>query len=92
VRELENRISSLELAEWMAYSTLEPFGENRADYRAGLIASAVANSSGNYKKALLPTDFIAIYTQPREISMIDRRKKQQAQMAIFKSLAENSNG
>ena len=75
----------------MAFSVLEPFGETRADYRAGLIASAVANSSGNYKKALLPTDFIAIYQQPREMSMIDRRKKQQSEMALFKSLADKSN-
>lgn len=75
----------------MAYSTLEPFGATRADYRAGLIASAVANSSGNYKKALLPTDFISIYQQPREMSMLDRRKKQQSEMAMFKSLAEKSN-
>ena len=92
VRELENRISSRELAEWMAYYSTEPFGEQRADYRAGLLAATVANSAGAGKKnkALQPTDFIPIYTQPKKMSMIDRRQEQLSQMAIFKDLAEKS--
>ena len=76
----------------MAYHTVEPFGSVRDDYRAGLISAAVANSSGNYKKALQPTDFIHIYQQPKQLSLIDRRKVQESQMALFKSLAEKSNG
>jgi hypothetical protein len=87
VRELENRLSSRELSEWMAFSTIEPFGETQADYRAGLIASATANASGNYKKALTPSDFIYIYKQPKQMSMIDRRQEQERQMSMFKSLA-----
>lgn len=72
----------------MAYYSIEPFGSVREDYRAGLISAAVANSSGNYKKALKPTDFIAIYTQPKQLSLLDRRKEQASQMALFKSLSE----
>jgi len=33
----------MELAEWMAYEELEPFGEARADMRAGIIAATFAN-------------------------------------------------
>ena len=43
VSELLSRISSRELTEWQAYYGLEPFGEDRADLRAGIVASTVAN-------------------------------------------------
>ena len=72
----------------MAYYTLEPFGSQRDDYRAGLIAATTANCAGaGKKKALQPTDFIPIYTQPREMSFIDRKKLQLQQMSIFEGLA-----
>jgi len=91
VREMENRLSSQELAEWMAYYSIEPFGATRDDYRAGLLAATVANCAGS-KRALQPTDFIHIYTQPKTISYMDRRQKQASQMAMFKSLSEKTNG
>lgn len=43
VGELLSRISSRELTEWRAYCALEPFGEERADLRAGIVASTMAN-------------------------------------------------
>lgn len=36
-------IDSRELSEWIAYAELEPFGEERADLRAGIIASTNVN-------------------------------------------------
>jgi hypothetical protein len=36
-------MSSIELTEWMAYYELEPFGEERADLRAGSIAAPLLN-------------------------------------------------
>lgn len=93
VRELENRMSARELSEWMAYYAIEPFGEQREDYRAGLLAATVANCAGAGKKgkALQPTDFIPIYTQPKQVSFIDRKQEQARQMAMFKKLAEANN-
>lgn len=41
VDELLNSISSRELSEWMAYDNIEPFGEIRADMRAGAIVQAI---------------------------------------------------
>ena len=55
MRELLARISSRELSEWMAYYELEPWGEERADLRAGIIASAMANVWGAKTK---PADFM----------------------------------
>ena len=72
----------------MAYFSIEPFGTQREDYRAGLIAATVANCAGaGKKKALQPTDFIPIFTQEKEMSFIDRKKEQIRQMEIFKNLA-----
>ncbi|MEM6560043.1 MAG: hypothetical protein AAF656_00450 [Planctomycetota bacterium] len=57
VRELLARTDSRELAEWMAYFDLDPWGEQRADLRAGTIAATVANAHhprGRFK----PSDFM----------------------------------
>ena len=43
VREMLSRMGSDELTEWMAYYQLEPFGDYRADYRSGVVASTLAN-------------------------------------------------
>ena len=36
-------ISSRQLAEWMAYAAVEPFGEERADYRLAYALSVIVN-------------------------------------------------
>jgi len=59
VGELLDRISSRELSEWMAFFGLEPFGEERADLRAGIVASTVANvNRGKGKRAFKPQEFM----------------------------------
>ena len=55
------RISSRELSEWQAFNELEPFGEFSQEYRAGLIASMVANTARDEKKQpepFQPVDFM----------------------------------
>lgn len=54
MEELLHRISSRELTEWMAYYQLEPWGEERADLRAGIIAATVANAARDPKKRRRP--------------------------------------
>ena len=52
-------LTSRQIAEWDAYSMLEPFGPRHEDWRAGMIASVIANP--NRKKgarALQPEDFM----------------------------------
>ena len=46
VAELQQRMSSAEFTEWKAYQMLEPFGEWRADVRAALVSSVIANCLG----------------------------------------------
>jgi len=49
VARAQEEISSYEFAEWQAYAELEPFGETRADMRAGTIAATIANTQRTKK-------------------------------------------
>jgi hypothetical protein len=52
-------ITSTQFAEWMAYSKIEPWGQDRDDLRMGIIASTIANvNRGKNGKPLNPQDFI----------------------------------
>lgn len=55
-----SRMTSRELLEWQVYYGIEPFGEERADLRAGIIASTIANCQGRKKgkPAFKPVDFM----------------------------------
>lgn len=67
--ELLARISSRELSEWMAYFELDPFGQERADLRAGIVASTVANTARDPKKRRrqwMPKDFMPQFDRPRQ--------------------------
>jgi len=54
VDQLLAQISSRELTEWMAYALVEPWGEERADFRAGVVASVTANAYRDPKKRRTP--------------------------------------
>lgn len=54
-------ISAKELTEWMAFDTVEPFGGLQDEYRTGMIASTVANTTRDEKKKkepFTPQDFM----------------------------------
>lgn len=66
VRQLLESTDSRELAEWQAYAAIEPFGDIRADIRAGIIAAVVVNSNPYRKRgsrAAKPSDFIPNFEQ-----------------------------
>jgi hypothetical protein len=52
--ELEERISNRGFMEYMALASIEPFGEDAADLRAGIIASVIANANRDRKKRAQP--------------------------------------
>ena len=57
-------LSSTQIAEWMAYFRLEPSGERRADLRAGIIASTVANAHrAKDSRPYKPQDFMPDFEQ-----------------------------
>ena len=76
-----------ELNEWMAYWAVEPWGEVRADHRAGLIAAMVLNAAGgkNKGRAFQSSDFFELYDAGRQ----DKWKKQTGRqmLAFMRGLA-----
>ena len=64
-------IDAAEFAEWMAYYSLEPWGQERGDLRAGIVASVIANTQRGKGKAFTPQDFMPQFEAPK------RKKKKQ---------------
>ena len=58
VRELLARIDSRELAEWMQFYAIDPFGTQRDDLQAGIVAATIANANSSKGKAFQPIDFM----------------------------------
>ncbi len=67
VRELQTRMDSHEFAEWMAYYRIDPYGSWREDYRAGIVASTLANVNRTKDaKVFTPQDFIPEFDHAEE--------------------------
>ena len=61
VARLRREMSWREFTGWLAFDALEPFGEPRADLRAGIVAATVANSRpfrAKHSSSAKPEDFI----------------------------------
>lgn len=61
VGELLDRASGRELAEWQAFYLLEPFGEERDDMRAAMVAALMTNLLSKRDKPVEPKDFMPLY-------------------------------
>jgi len=66
VSQLSRELSSKELTEWMAFYSLEPFDDLRADLRAGIISSTIANAHRTKGKAFKPSDFMPYLEKEEE--------------------------
>ena len=56
---LLGEISSRQFAEWMSWYANEPFGEQRADLRAAIVAAVMSNRwRGKSERPLKPLDFM----------------------------------
>ena len=60
VRELLHSMDAAELQEWVAYYELDPWTDDRADLRAGIVAATVANANST-KGKFRPRDFMVEY-------------------------------
>jgi len=73
VGELLTRMSGQELTEWEAYYRLEPWGEERADLRSGVVAALISNAfRGKGGKVQKPQDFMLrfgldVQTEPMKL-------------------------
>ncbi len=68
-----SEITSKQFAEWMAYSRLEPWGEDRDDLRMGIMASTMANvNRGKNQKPYKPQDFMPSFEPETEEQAAER--------------------
>ena len=63
VREMLARIDSHELTEWRVFYGLNPWGPERADLRAGTVASVIANCHST-DRTFKPSDFMPDFSEP----------------------------
>jgi len=63
VREAQARIGADEFAEWLAYGQLEPWGPEREDLRAAIVAATVASTLTG--RRFRPADFMPRFGAPR---------------------------
>ena len=52
------RFSYREIQEWGAYFSIEPFGQDRDNLHAAIVASVIANVFGGKGKKAQPSDFM----------------------------------
>lgn len=54
-------------SEWQEFAALEPFGEERADLRAGIVASTITNCMARKGgTAYKPRDFMPQFVEPTQ--------------------------
>jgi hypothetical protein len=67
LRKVAEQLTSRELTDWLAYWSLEPWGEERADFRSGILAAAMSNRwRGKGEKAAKPQDFMPFTDEPEQ--------------------------
>jgi hypothetical protein len=83
VRQLLASLDSAELTEWQAFDRMEPIGEFRADLRAGIVASTVANYGGrDIREARKPSDFMPFLERPEEKPLLLPDADAQAELIL----------
>jgi hypothetical protein len=79
----------------MAYYSLEPFGDSRADLRTGIVASLIANiHRGKDQKPYKPEDFMPRIAEPEDEAERDRNlfAKIRARFGIFDAALKAKHG
>lgn len=90
VREMLSRMGSDELSEWMAFYSLEPFGDYRADVRSGVVAATFANANrAPNAKVFTPEDFmpfVAVHADRLKPAATAESERATANVAQFKAM------
>lgn len=77
-------VSSRELSEWAAFYGMEPFGDRKADYRAGMVAATIANvNRAPNREPFKPDDFFPERQNETEDDDDEPWRKQQAMAAMI---------
>lgn len=68
VAELGRRVGNSELVEWMAFSSIEPFGSEVESWRSGNVCASIWNVQATKKsKIRQPGDFMPKISKKKEL-------------------------
>lgn len=92
VKRAQREVDSREFTEWQAYWRLEPWGEGRADLRAGIVASTMANiwRTGD-SEPFTPADFMPTF-DAGEPAMVDTDAQIFQQQQLLEALTRAVGG
>ena len=57
-------MDAAEYHEWMAYHSIEPWGDTRMDWRFGMLAALYANVHAPKGRRFAPGDFMLVQVKP----------------------------
>ena len=61
------QMTARQFAEWIRFAEIDPIGEERADLRMGILASALNNRwRGKNEQPSKPTDYMPYYREPEQ--------------------------
>lgn len=86
-RWLDEELDEGQLDRWMAFDKLDPFGDERADLRSGLLGSTLANLQIASGPKLQPSHFMPFSGSGRR-----KRQSTRLQIAICRQIAAVHNG
>jgi len=70
LEELGARMTAEEFGLWLAFYDLDPFGDQRGDLQAGVVAAAIANYAGKVRSngagPASPTEFMPFLERPEQ--------------------------
>ena len=91
IQELRATLSYSEFQEWCLYYQVEPWGEDRADLRAGIVASTIANYAGKVRAdgadPALPADFMPYLDRSEPEALADDRPLTGEELAAWADAA-----
>jgi hypothetical protein len=85
VRQCQQAVDSAEFVGWQAYALLEPFGEERGDLRAGIVAATIANvNRGKNTRPYRPREFMPTFRpRPPEPEPVQTVEEQQRILSLL---------
>ena len=92
---LMRELTSKDIAEWLAYDKLEPFGEARADLRAGMMTAPLYNILASKETPVAHVEqwLIKFGMEAEDLSLEEVEEQDPADMAkILQRLASRSKG
>jgi hypothetical protein len=73
VEELDASMTTDEFYQWVAFSSLEPWGEERADWRSAHTNALLSSLLGSGKKQVKITDYLLKFEQPKSKLKLDTK-------------------